>query len=95
MRFPPVITLLALAATGLGGVIVSRDDHGHGNNYNDMDDSFNIFKDSAQRFEGAICKDQITTRQFPTLQVPYGFHGGCVRCTFSPLNLTQPHSINS
>jgi hypothetical protein len=91
MRFTLAVTLLALVATSLGSAIVARDDRGHGNKYNDMDDSFDIFKDSAQRFEGAICKDQITTRQFPTLQVPKGFHGGCVRCTFSSLHDRRPY----
>lgn len=75
MHFTPIAVVLALAASGLSNVLVPRDNDG----YNDMDDSFNIFEDSSQRFEGAICKDQITTRQFPTLQIPHGFRGGCVR----------------
>lgn len=76
MHFTPIAVVLALAASGTSSVVLPRDA-----NYNDMDGSFNIFGDSSQRFEGAICKDQITTRQFPTLQIPYGFRGGCVRCT--------------
>ena len=85
MHFTSVATL-ALAATCLGSAIVGRDN----SYYNDMDDSFNIFRNSAERFEGAICKDQITTRQFPTLQIPYGFRGGCVRCMFSTSTSLTP-----
>jgi hypothetical protein len=76
------ITLSApffLLAGALAGAVIERDD-----NYNDMDDKFNIFKDSNSRWEGAICKSQITTKQFPTLVTPPNFRGGCVRCS-SPL----------
>jgi hypothetical protein len=62
MRFLSGLLLPALlAAPSLAGAIAKK------NNYNDLDDSFNIFKDSSQRWEGAICKSQITTKQFPTL----------------------------
>jgi hypothetical protein len=62
-----------LAGAALTGAIVQKD------NYNDMDDRFNIFKDSNSRWEGAICKSEITTKQFPTLVTPHNFRGGCVR----------------
>jgi hypothetical protein len=82
MLFTPIAIIVALATSAVSSV--PRTDVNHGrDNYNDMDNSFNIFEDSSLRFEGAICKHQITTRQFPTLQVPYGFEGGCVRCKFS------------
>jgi len=62
-----------LAGPTLAGAIAKKE------SYNDMDDSFNIFKDSSQRWEGAICKSEITTKQFPTLVTPPNFRGGCVR----------------
>jgi hypothetical protein len=56
-----------------------------------MDDSFNIFKDSNSRWEGAICKSQITSKQFPSLVTPPNFRGGCVRCS-SPFYFILPPS---
>ncbi|RFU25081.1 hypothetical protein B7463_g11262, partial [Scytalidium lignicola] len=66
--------LLVLVSTSLAGLAVLRND-----NYNDMDESFNIFKDANSRFEGAICKSEITTKKFPSLVIPPHFRGGCVR----------------
>ena len=75
MRFLSGLLLSALlAGPSLADAIAKKD------NYNDLDDSFNIFQDSSQRWEGAICKSEITTKQFPTLVTPPNFRGGCVRC---------------
>jgi len=73
MHFITIAPVLILLSSALAGPVVER------NNYNDMDDSFNIFKDANSRFEGAICKSQITTKQFPSLVIPPNFRGGCVR----------------
>jgi len=78
MHFLTLITPFFLVAGTLAGAIVQRNG---GNTYNDLDDSFNIFKDSNSRFEGAICKSEITTKQFPNLVIPPNFRGGCVRCS--------------
>ena len=68
-----IISSLLLISSTLAGPVEIR-------NYNDMDGSFNIFKDANKRWQGAICKDQITTGRFPDLMTPPGFRGGCVRC---------------
>jgi len=66
--------LFVLLCSAFAGPFIERNQP-----YNDMDDSFNIFKDADSRFEGAICKNEITTKQFPTLVIPHNFRGGCVR----------------
>ena len=53
-----------------------------GNACDDHDDEKNLFKDANLRFQGAICKSEITVKEFPNLVVPSGFPGGCVRCKF-------------
>jgi len=68
------LTVPFLLSGALAGAIIERN-----GNYNDMDDDFNIFKDSNSRWEGAICKSQITSKQFPSLVTPPNFRGGCVR----------------
>jgi hypothetical protein len=77
MHFITLAPVLLLSSA-LAGPTVER------GNYNDMDDNFNIFKDANSRFEGAICKSQITTKQFPSLVIPPNFRGGCVRCLSIP-----------
>lgn len=81
MHFVSIAILLACSISNALASVVDIRDGDHDNH--DMDDSFNIFKDSNQRFEGAICKNQITTKKFPTLVVPPNFRGGCVRCSYS------------
>ncbi|KAH9208236.1 hypothetical protein DL95DRAFT_480681 [Leptodontidium sp. 2 PMI_412] len=71
------LTPLLLLSGALAAAVVER--NGDYDYYNDMDDNFNIFKDSNFRWEGAICKNEITTKQFPTLTTPPNFRGGCVR----------------
>jgi len=44
----------------------------------DLDQKYNIFEDSSRRYDGAICKNDITVRRFPHLNVPNG-KSGCVR----------------
>ncbi|PMD50001.1 uncharacterized protein K444DRAFT_670503 [Hyaloscypha bicolor E] len=75
MHFITLTPLLLLSGALTAAVVERNGDH----DYNDMDDSFNIFKDSNSRWEGAICKSEITTKQFPTLTTPPNFRGGCVR----------------
>jgi len=82
MLFITLSAPLSLLAGALAGTVIERD-----NNYNDIDAEFNIFKDSNSRWEGAICKSEITTKQFPTLVTPPNFRGGCVRCS-SPFSFT-------
>lgn len=72
------LTPLLLLSGALAAAVVER--NGDYDYYNDMDDNFNIFRDSNFRWEGAICKNEITTKQFPTLTTPPNFRGGCVRC---------------
>ena len=81
------LTPLFLISTSFAAVLDIRND-----GYNDLDPSFNIFKDSKSRFEGAICKSEITTKQFPNLVIPPNFRGGCVRCKSSHILLLSHHS---
>lgn len=78
-----LLSAILLASTALAGPVAIRGHTQGGSSHDmdssDMDDSFNIFKDSAERYEGAICKDQINTSKFPNLLVPAG-RSGCVRC---------------
>jgi hypothetical protein len=73
MLFIALSAPLFILAGALAGTVIERDD-----NYNDIDAEFNIFKDPNSRWEGAICKSEITTKQFPTLVTPPNFRGGCV-----------------
>jgi len=75
MHFITFTTPLLLLSRALASAIIER----NGNDYNDLDDKFNIFKNANSRFQGAICKNEITTNKFPTLVVPPNFRGGCVR----------------
>lgn len=74
-----ITNLLVLASASLAVPVTERDNH-----YNDLDPSFNIFGDANSRYEGAICKNEITTREFPELVVPHNYRGGCVRCLSLP-----------
>lgn len=67
MFIKTAITLLFLAA--LGGAT----DPPHGEKHCEKED---IFPDFENYEKWAICKEQITTKRFPTLQAPTG---GCVR----------------
>jgi len=72
-----ILATFVLASAALAGPIAARNDK-HEVNDHDMDDNFNIFKNSAERYEGAICKNEITTHRFPNLLVP-DHKSGCVR----------------
>jgi hypothetical protein len=89
MHFITFATPVLLLSSVLAGAAIERNNN---LDYNDMDDQFNIFKDANSRFEGAICKSEITTKYFPTLVIPHNFRGGCVRCS-SPFSLLFPSTL--
>jgi len=75
-----ILSTLLLASTAFASPIAGKTEKGSSTDMDssDMDDSYNIFKDSAKRFEGAICKNEITVSRFPALSVP-DKKSGCVR----------------
>jgi len=68
-----ILSTIFLTSAVLAGPLGTRD-----MDANDLDDSYNIFKDSTKRYEGAICKNDITVERFQNLSVPSG-KSGCVR----------------
>jgi len=76
MHLTTFATPLLLLCGAFAGAVTERNGN---HDYNDFDDQYNIFKDANSRFEGAICKKQITTKYFPKLVIPHNFRGGCVR----------------
>lgn len=77
-----LLATVLLASAAIASPVVARHKDQKGTSTDmdghDMDDSYNIFKNSNERYEGAICKDQITTSKFPDLMVP-NKQSGCVR----------------
>jgi len=77
MRFSSALfTTILFTSTTLAGPFIAHQSRDMASD--DMDDSFDIFQNSAERYEGAICKDQITTSRFHNLKVP-DHQSGCVR----------------
>jgi hypothetical protein len=74
MRFTTsALVSLLLATSALAGPLSARKQK------DDDDSTFNIFKNEAKRWEGAICKTSITRQTFPALALPEHVGGGCVR----------------